>query len=281
MKLASYRDGSRDGQLIVVSRDLSLAHYASGIAGRLQQALDDWNFLSPQLEELSQTLNHGKARHAFAFDPAACLAPLPRAFQHAVARGDDAPSLLQLPGDALHGPQDAIAAPADGQPINSGAGLAVITGDLAAGSTPEAALESIRLLMLTSEAGGEIAFGPVAVTPDELGTAWHGGHMHLGIDIACDGRRSALASASDAGRAHFGALIASLCRTRAVRAGSIVGWCAIGGTFRERLRVEVKGSDGASIFGGVDRRVAAPEVAALSALSASAPAAAAAPADIA
>ena len=61
MKLATYRDGSRDGQLVVVSRDLSTAHYASGIATRLQQVLDDWNFLSPQLEDLSQTLNHGKA----------------------------------------------------------------------------------------------------------------------------------------------------------------------------------------------------------------------------
>ena len=67
MKLATYQDGSRDGQLVIVSRDLSLAHFASGIATRLQAVLDDWNFLSPQLEELSQTLNHGKARHAFAF----------------------------------------------------------------------------------------------------------------------------------------------------------------------------------------------------------------------
>lgn len=262
MKLASYRDGSRDGQLIVVSRDLSLAHYASGIAGRLQHVLDDWNFLSPQLEELSQTLNHGKARHAFAFEPAKCLAPLPRAFQHAVSRGDDTTSLVQLPGDALHGPHDAIAAPADDQPIDSGAGLAVITGDLALGSTPDAALEGIRLLMLASEAAGTGAFGPVAVTPDELGPAWHGGHVHLGLEAACDGRRSTLASAGEAGRAHFGQLIASLCRTRAVRAGSIVGWCASGGGFSERLRLDVKGSDGASVFGAIDRRVAKPALAA-------------------
>ena len=80
MKLATYKDGSRDGQLVVVSRDLSTAHYANGIATRLQQVLDDWNFLSPQLEDLYTTLNHGKARHAFAFDPAMCMAPLPRAY---------------------------------------------------------------------------------------------------------------------------------------------------------------------------------------------------------
>ena len=81
MKPATCRDGSRDGQLVVVSRDLTLAHYASGVATRLQQVLDDWSFLSPQLEEMSQTLNHGEARHAFAFEPGMCMAPLPRAYQ--------------------------------------------------------------------------------------------------------------------------------------------------------------------------------------------------------
>jgi fumarylacetoacetate (FAA) hydrolase len=83
MKLATYKDGSRDGQLVVVSRDLSTAHYATGIASKLQQVLDDWNFLSPQLQDLYTTLNQGKARHAFPFDPAQCMAPLPRAYQWA------------------------------------------------------------------------------------------------------------------------------------------------------------------------------------------------------
>ena len=83
MKLATYKDGSRDGQLVVVSRDLTSAHYASGIASRLQQVMDDWNFISPQLQDLYQTLNQGKVRHAFPFDPAMCMAPLPRAYQWA------------------------------------------------------------------------------------------------------------------------------------------------------------------------------------------------------
>ncbi|MDH5340484.1 MAG: fumarylacetoacetate hydrolase, partial [Rubrivivax sp.] len=84
MKLATYKDGSRDGQLVVVSRDLSLAHFATGIASRMQQLLDDWNFLSPQLEDLYATLNNGKARHAFAHDARLCMAPLPRAFHWAL-----------------------------------------------------------------------------------------------------------------------------------------------------------------------------------------------------
>ncbi|MDE2395094.1 MAG: fumarylacetoacetate hydrolase, partial [Burkholderiales bacterium] len=83
MKLATLADGSRDGQLVVVSRDLSLAHYAGSTATRLQQVLDDWNFMSPQLEDLYATLNGGKARHAFEFDPRRCMAPLPRAYQWA------------------------------------------------------------------------------------------------------------------------------------------------------------------------------------------------------
>src|SRR5450830_1438365 len=82
MKLATYKDGSRDGQLVVVSRDLNTAHYATGTTNKLQQVLDDWNFISPQLQDLFDALNRGKSRHAFPFDPKQCMAPLPRAFQH-------------------------------------------------------------------------------------------------------------------------------------------------------------------------------------------------------
>ncbi len=80
MKLATYQDGSRDGQLVVVSRDLSQAHYATHIANRLQQVLDDWNYLAPQVEDLYVLLNQGRSRHALPYDPAQCLAPLPLAY---------------------------------------------------------------------------------------------------------------------------------------------------------------------------------------------------------
>ena len=75
MKLATYKDCSRDGQLVVVSRDLSMACYATGIANRMQQVLDDWSYMAPQLQDLSHELNHGKSRHAFPFDPQRCMAP--------------------------------------------------------------------------------------------------------------------------------------------------------------------------------------------------------------
>ncbi len=128
MKLATYKDGSRDGQLLVVSRDLGTAHYATGIASKLQQVLDDWNFLSPQLQDLYDQLNSGRARHGFPFDPKQCMAPLPRAYQWAdgsayinhvelvrKARNSEVPEsfysdplMYQGGSDAFLGPRDAI-----------------------------------------------------------------------------------------------------------------------------------------------------------------------------
>jgi len=262
MKLATYQDGSRDGQLVVVSRDLASAHFATGIATRLQQVLDDWNFLSPLLNDLSVTLNHGKARHAFAFDPALCMAPLPRASQwvdgsaylnHVAlvrkARGaglppdlDRDPLLYQGGSDAFLGPaQPARFAEADWG-IDFEAEVAVVTGDVARGATPEQALEGVRLLMLANDwtlrnlvpaelAKGfgflqskpATAFSPVAVTPDELGEAWAGGRVHLPMQCHWNGRKVSHCDAGPEMHFHFGQLIAHLARTRDVRAGSIVG----------------------------------------------------------
>ena len=79
MKLATLKDGTRDGQLAVVSRDLKTAHLADGIASTLQKALDDWTFIAPQLDLLYQTINSGRGHRAFDFEPANCMAPLPPA----------------------------------------------------------------------------------------------------------------------------------------------------------------------------------------------------------
>ena len=171
MKLATYRDGSRDGQLVVVSRDLRHAHYASATATRLQQVLDDWNFHAPQLEELSQALNHGRTRHAFAFEPARCMAPLPRAVQWAdgsafinhvelVRRARDAevpasfytdPLMYQGDSGDLIGGCDDIVCADEAFGIDFEAEVAVITGDIGMGVSPDAALEGIRLVMLAND----------------------------------------------------------------------------------------------------------------------------------
>jgi fumarylacetoacetate (FAA) hydrolase len=262
MKLASYKDGSRDGQLVVVSRDLGTAHYATGIATRLQQVLDDWNFLSPQLEDLYQTLNGGKARHAFPFDPKHCAAPLPRAFQWAdgsafinhvelvrKARNAEVPEsfytdplMYQGGSDDLLGPCDDIVVASEDFGIDFESEVAVITGDVGMGATPEQALEAVRLVMLANDVSlrnlipavlakgfgffqsmPATAFSPVAVTPDELGGAWQSGRVHLRLESAWNGKRVGLVDAGPEMTFHFGQLIAHIAKTRNVRAGSIVG----------------------------------------------------------
>lgn len=105
MKLATYRDGTRDGQLVVVSRDLTRAHYCSHIVSRMQQALDDWTFYAPQLAALSDALNDGHAPHAFAFEPSQCLAPLPRPGSMLQAQ------CYEYPADFAHAAQFANAQP--------------------------------------------------------------------------------------------------------------------------------------------------------------------------
>ena len=262
MKLATLKDGSRDGQLAVVSRDLASAHFASGMATTLQQVLDDWNFISPQLEDLYATLNGGKARHAFAFEPRQCMAPLPRAYQWVdgsayvnhvelvrKARGAEVPAsfyedplMYQGGSDDFLGPcDDAVFASAEWG-IDFESELAVITGDVDIGTAPAAALEGVRLLMLANDwslrnlipaelakgfgfvqAKPATAFSPLAVTPDELGPAWRGGRVHLPLQSAWNGRQVGLTDAGAEMTFHFGQLIAHVAKTRRLRCGSIVG----------------------------------------------------------
>ena len=278
MKLATYKDGSRDGQLVVVSRDLGLAHYATGTATRLQQVLDDWNFLSPQLQDLYVTLNQGRARHAFSFEPRQCMAPLPRAYQWAdgsaypshlarlhlarrtevpadgandatttpAAGPESAPSngLLMVQGgsDRFLGPCDEAWFGSEGWAIDFEAKLAVITGDVAMGASPDQALNGVRLLMLVNDwslrngASSEpakrfgflqsqpaTAFSPVTVTPDELGAAWRGGRVHLRLQSTVNGKPVGGCDAGPEMAFHFGQLIAHLAKNRQVGAGSVVG----------------------------------------------------------
>jgi fumarylacetoacetate (FAA) hydrolase len=262
MKLATLKDGSRDGALVVVSRDLSSAHYATGIAAKLQQALDDWNFISPQLQDLYETLNNGKARHAFPFEPKNCMAPLPRAYQWAdgsayinhvelvrAARKSEVPQsyytdplMYQGGSDDFLGPRDEAIVPSEDFGIDFESEIAVVTGDVKMGCTPEEALEGVRLLMLANDwslrnlipdelAKGfgffqskpATAFSPVAVTPDELGDAWANGRVHLTIQSQWNGRTVGMCDAGPDMTFHFGQLIAHIGKTRNIRAGSIVG----------------------------------------------------------
>ena len=328
MKLATYKDGSRDGQLVVVSRDLSTAHYATGIASKLQQVLDDWNFMSPQLQDLYETLNSGKARHAFPFEPVQCMAPLPRAYQWAdgsafinhvelvrKARNSEVPDtfytdplMYQGGSDDFIGPRDDVVVASEAFGIDFEAEIAVITADVGMGTAPDQAIDGVRLVMLANDVSlrnlipAELAkgfgffqskpataFSPVAVTIDELGDAWQGGRLHMTLQSTWNGRKVGMCEAGAEMTFHFGQLIAHICKTRNVRAGSVIGSGTVsnkdwthgysciaekraietieGGTpvtefmkFGDTIRIEAKGKDGQSVFGAIEQKVVALQV---------------------
>ena len=331
MKLATYKDGSRDGQLVVVSRDLSTAHYATGIADHLQQVLDDWSFLSPQLQDVYDSLNFGKTRHAFPFDPQMCMAPLPRAYQWAdgsayinhvelvrLARNAEVPAnyyteplMYQGGSDDFLGPCDDVVCISEAHGIDFEAEVAVVTGDVTMGSSPEQALDGIRLVMLANDVSlrhlipdelaknfgflqskPATAFSPVAVTLDEFGDAWNQGRLGLTIQSNWNGRTVGLCDAGEEMTFHFGQLIAHLCKTRNVRAGSIIGSGTVSNRatevdgkkewtkgysciaekraietiqdgkpatdymkFGDTIRIEMKSRAGQSIFGAIDQKI--------------------------
>ena len=325
MKLATYKDGSRDGQLVVVSRDLSTAHYATGIANTLQQVLDDWAFIAPQLEDLFVSVNQGRARHMFAFNPAMCMAPLPRAYQRAdgsayinhvelvrKARNSEVPAsfytdplMYQGGSDDFIGPCDNVVVADEAYGIDFESEICVVTADVAMQATPEQALDGVRLVMLANDVSlrnlipNELgkgfgfvqskpatAFSPVAVTVDELGDMWAGGRLNGTLQSTWNGRRVGMCEAGNEMTFHFGQLIAHLCKTRRVRAGSVIGSGTVSnkdwakgysciaekrcieiiesGTpttnfmrFGDSIRIEMMGRDGASMFGAIEQKVVA------------------------
>lgn len=261
MKLATLKDGSRDGRLVVVNRDLTQAVKPCHVT-TLQAALDDWDTFKPDLEELYNRLNAGEVAEAFDFDQTACESPLPRAYQWAdgsayvnhvelvrKARNAEMPEtfwtdplMYQGGSDAFLGPRDTILMASEEYGIDMEAEVAVITGDVPMGATPEMAEKEIRLLMTVNDVSlrnlipGELAkgfgffqskpssaFSPVAVTPDELGDKWDGKKVYLplvthlnddllgkpecGVDMVFD----------------FPTLVAHAAKTRPLRAGAIVG----------------------------------------------------------
>jgi len=262
MKLATLKDGTRDGQLIVVSRDLRSAAIADAIAPTLQRALDDWRFYAPQLAELYDALNYGRARNAFSFDARNCMAPLPRAYQWADgssyvnhvelvrrARGAEMPAefwtdplMYQGGSDDFIGPCDDIVCASEAFGIDFEAEVAVVTGDVPMGAKPEQALKSIRLVTLVNDVSlrnlipAELAkgfgffqskpasaFAPVMVTPDELGEHWREGRVHLPLIVHWNGKKVGQPDAGTDMVFHFGQLIAHAAKTRNLRAGAIVG----------------------------------------------------------
>ncbi len=261
MKLATLRQGGRDGTLVVVSGDLTRCQAVPDIARTLQAALDDWDVCAPRLRDVATRIEAGAARHAAPFDAAACHAPLPRAYQWAdgsayvnhvelVRRARNAgmpasfytdPLMYQGGSDGFIGPRDPIVARV-AWGIDFEAEVAVITGDVPMGTPAREAARHIRLLMLVNDVSlrhlipDELAkgfgffqskpassFSPVAVTPDELGDAWRDAKVHRPLVVHL---QNTLFGQPDAGQDmtfDFGQLIAHAAKTRSLAAGTIVG----------------------------------------------------------
>jgi fumarylacetoacetate (FAA) hydrolase len=261
MKLATLANGTRDGRLVVVSRDLAYATSGQGIAATLQQALDDWPRLAPKLDALATALEHGSVpRERFREHDA--LAPLPRAFQwidgsaflsHVElvrqARGAVMPPefwtdplLYQGGSDSFLAPREPIRAADEDFGIDLEGEVAVILTDVPMGASPAEARAAIALLVLVNDVSlrklipAELtkgfgffqskpssAFSPVAVTPHELGAAWDGGRLHLPLLVSLNGKPFGRADAGRGMHFDFPALIAHAARTRPLCAGTIVG----------------------------------------------------------
>lgn len=178
MKLGSLKEGGRDGTLIVVSRDLSHAVRAGGIAPTLQCALEDWSQAAPRLNAVSERLNAAVAGDAaatpegmFALDPAMLAAPLPRAYEFVdgsaylphvervrKARNAEVPAsfyvdplMYQATSAGFYGPRDPVIVPSEAYGIDLEAEIVVVTDDVPMAVSPADAAGHIQLIGLIND----------------------------------------------------------------------------------------------------------------------------------
>ena len=262
MKLATLKEGGRDGTLIVVDRALARAVRATNVAPTLQRALDDWAKAAPKLAALSEQLADDKAPGSFELDTMALAAPLPRAYQWAdgsayvvhvelvrKARGAEMPPsfwtdplMYQGGSDSFIGPNDEIEAGDEAWGIDFEGEIAVFVDDVPMGISPAAARKHIKLVTILNDVSlrnlipAELnkgfgflhgkpatAFAPVVVTPDELGDAWDGAKLNLPLLSTLNGKEFGHPNAAADLTFDFGQLIAHAAKTRHLEAGSIVG----------------------------------------------------------
>jgi fumarylacetoacetate (FAA) hydrolase len=261
MKLATYRDGSPDGRLVVVSRDLQRAVDAGTIAPNLLIALERWDSAAPALQRLSDMLNQGTATGSVDFEPQRCMAPLPRTFQWCDASAflnhgrlmerafntppipdfDTVPVMYQGASDDFLGPHEDVPLPDEALGIDFEGEFGVIVDNVPMGATPARALDAVRLVVQLNDwslralgpremksgfgflqAKPSTSFAPVAVTPDELGDAWRDGRVHLDLDVEWNGQKFGHPNGREMNFG-FGELVAHAARTRRLGAGTIVG----------------------------------------------------------
>ena len=324
MKLASLKRGGRDGTLVVVSRDLKRCVAVPEVAASLQGALDRWPRMEPALREISARLEEGGVARSEPFDAALAAAPLPRAYQwldgsaylyHAelVRRARKAempqslysdPLMYQGGSDSFIGPTDDILAADESSGIDFESEVAVVLDDVPMGVSAAEAGPHVKLMMLVNDVSlrnlippelakgfgflhgkPATAFSPVAVTPDELGSAWDGRTVHLPLLSRVNGSLFGKPNAGEDMNFDFPALIAHAAKTRELESGTILGSGTVSNRapgagssciaerrmietietgapvtpflkFGDRVRIEMLDAEGRSIFGAIDQKVA-------------------------
>lgn len=323
MKLATLKNNTRDGQLVVVSRDLSRAVPVPQVAKTLQAAIETWENSEPQLQIFYNRLNAGEIPDSIPFVATKAESPLPRAYQWAdgsayvnhvelvrKARGVEMPASFWTDPLMYQGGSDSFLGPCEDVPIANlewgvdfEGEVAVITKDVAMGVSAVQAEKAICLIMLVNDislrniAMSELtkgfgffhskpssSFSPVAVTPDELGSAWDGKKINLPITLHYNNQIFGTPNAGVDMVFDFPTLIAHAAKTRRLSAGTIIGSGTISNKdrsvgsacivekrtletlangaaktpfmqFDDRVRIEMFAKDGSSIFGAIDQKI--------------------------
>lgn len=261
MRFATLKDGTLDGRLIVVSRDLKCACLAQSIATSLIDALQRWEEVIVPLQHLYDELNKNTAEGAFDFDPMACAAPLPRSPQwldgsaflnHGylmerafntprIPNFDTTPVMYQGASDDFLGSQEDVLMPSEVDGIDFEGEFGVVCGPVPMGVELDTSLDHVRLVVQINDwslralgphemkvgfgflqAKPSTAFAPVAVTLDELGDSWRDGRVQMPLHVHWNGERFGEPHGGEM-NFHFGQLISHAARTRRLKAGTIIG----------------------------------------------------------
>jgi fumarylacetoacetate (FAA) hydrolase len=321
MKLGTIKSKSRDGELVVVSDNLAKAVRVSHIVSSLREAIEQWEIVKAPLENVYGRLNKGNFDDAFDFDPLQACAPMPRCFQwldgsaflnhgelmvrafNLAARPDfTIPLLYQGASDDFIGPCDDVVLPSEDDGIDFEGEYAVVVDEVPMGTRAEQAEKHIKLVMLVNDvslrafgpremasgfgfihAKPSTAFGPVAVTTEELGDSWQNGRLQLNLDVYLNGEK---VGSPNGGEMHFDfcQLIEHATRTRRLKAGTIIGSGTLSNkdrstgsatlaekraieviaegsvktsfmSFGDRVRMEVLGTNGRTVFGAIDQKI--------------------------
>ncbi|MGK7296667.1 MAG: fumarylacetoacetate hydrolase family protein [Candidatus Wenzhouxiangella sp. M2_3B_020] len=262
MKLATLKEGGRDGTLAVVNRELTKVVKANDIAPTMQMALDNWDNVAPRLNSLYEQLQAGECDRAFDLDIAALAAPLPRAFQFVdgsaylphvervrKARGAEVPEsfftdplMYQAVSDGFLGPRDPIAMADTSWGIDFESEIGVICDDVRMGASPDECAERIQLVTILNDVSlrnlipAELAKGfgflqskprsalaPVFATPDELGDAWKDAKLHRPLVTHLNGELFGEPEAGEDMQFSFAELLAHAAKSRPLAAGTILG----------------------------------------------------------